>query len=218
MRYLCIFWKNWSPEKTSVLLKDTRPSGQNWDPCLSVFWTGLTASCLQWANKQGEGRSMEGISCVNDHPGLFCCRKPQRERQGPVGNCSSQLISDLLGSPYSESQSKLPNFSPSFICTSEWKHHPSSILPSFPLSPISHIHHVPKFYLVSWISPKYSCFFPSLSTELWSSLPCTIGLPPWPSHIICSQHQQPKESFINVHFFLITAWFKILSWLSITLK
>lgn len=80
------------------------------------------------------------------------CRKPQKEGQGPVGNCSSHLISDLLGSHHNVSQSKLPNLSPSFICTSEWTHHPSSILPNFPLPLISHIHLVPKSYLFGFLN------------------------------------------------------------------
>lgn len=105
----------------------------------------LPVVCSGQTNKRADPWRAFPVSMTIQDPSV--CRKPQREGQGPVHNCSSYLISDLLGSHPSVSQSKLPNLSPAFMCISEWKHHPSSILPSFPLFPISHIHYVPKSYL-----------------------------------------------------------------------
>lgn len=166
VRYLCKYWKYWSPEKSSVWPKDTKPSGQNWDSCLPVFWIGLAACCLQWANKQGEGGSTECISCVNDHPWLFCLLKAIERRaakvKGPEGNCWSHQMSDLPGSYPSVSQSKLPNLSPSLICTPESGTTitlASCLAPLSPPSPTSTMSPSLVYY-VSWISPKCYRFFP----------------------------------------------------------
>lgn len=156
MRYLCIFWEKLKPRESKCFAQGHQ-----------TIWTELRLlppsllnrpHCqLFAASKQTRRGQIYGGHLLCQWPSrTLLSAENHREKgsksQRPEASCSSHLISDLLGSHPSVSQSKLPNLSPSFIWTSEWKHPPSSILPSFPLSPISIIHHVPKSYLFGFLN------------------------------------------------------------------
>lgn len=148
MRYLGIFWKNWRPVKQVVCLVLRAPGhqGRSGTNASRPFEQASLLVAFQWANKQGEGGSTEGISCVNDHPGLFCLSKATESRaakvKGPGDNCWSHQMNELPGPCPSVSQNKLPNLNPSPICT------PESSTTNSPVSPFSlpsHIHAVHQF-------------------------------------------------------------------------
>lgn len=172
VRYLCIYWKNWSPE-----IKYFAQGHQAiWTESRLLPSSLLNRPCcpLSSVNKQTRRGWIHGVYFLCQWPSMtLLSAESHREKYSKGQRAWGQLLKSSDEWPSRILPQCVPKQAPQpqplhYMHPRECHHNHSSILPGSPLSPTSHIHNVPLSYLLGFLNISQILLFLPTSLSLLS--------------------------------------------------